>query len=145
MSESHDYTLTVRWTSERKGMARAETLPPLEVATPPEFGGHPGIWSPEHLFVAALSSCLMATFLAIAANSKLEFRSFECPATGTVRRGEDRLFRVTEAVLRPRLVLAHAADRERAARILQKAEQACLISNSVRTTIRLEPVIEAAG
>jgi len=35
----------------------------IEVATLPEFPkGIPGIWSPEHLFTAAVSSCLMTTF-----------------------------------------------------------------------------------
>ncbi len=44
----------------------------IEVATPPEFPkGIAGIWSPEHLLVAAVSSCLMTTFLAVAENSKL--------------------------------------------------------------------------
>jgi organic hydroperoxide reductase OsmC/OhrA len=50
-----------------------ENGPCIEVATPPEFPkGMPGIWSPEHLFTAAVSSCLMTTFLAIAENSKQE-------------------------------------------------------------------------
>ena len=55
----------------------------IEVATPPEFPkGIAGIWSPEHLFVAAISGCLMTTFLAIAENSTLEFTSFSCQAKG---------------------------------------------------------------
>jgi len=46
----------------------------LDVATPPQFPkGIERVWSPEHLFTAAVNSCLMTTFLSIAENSKLEF------------------------------------------------------------------------
>ena len=63
----------------------------VEVATPPEFAnGMPGIWSPEHLFVAAVNSCLMTTYLAIADNSKLPFVSFSSRATGTPARPANR-------------------------------------------------------
>lgn len=42
----------------------------VEVAAPPQFmGGIHGVWSPEHLFTAAVSGCLMTTFLAIAVNA----------------------------------------------------------------------------
>lgn len=58
-----------------KGIMSSPILPlKIEVATPPEFPkGMEGIWSPEHLLVAAVNSYLMTTFLAIAENSKLEF------------------------------------------------------------------------
>jgi organic hydroperoxide reductase OsmC/OhrA len=35
-------------------------------------------------------------------------------------------------VLRPKLLISHARDIERANRILEKAEKNCLISNSIR-------------
>ena len=40
--------------------------------------------------------------------------------------------------------LRHARDADRAARILEKAEQHCLISNSIKTAIRLEPEMDVA-
>jgi len=33
--------------SENKGVLRCEGKLDIMVACPPEFGGHPGIWSPE--------------------------------------------------------------------------------------------------
>jgi organic hydroperoxide reductase OsmC/OhrA len=61
---------------ERRGNLRSPNLPALEVVAPPEFQGHEGSWTPEHLYVASVSSCFMTTFLAIAQNSKLEVVSF---------------------------------------------------------------------
>lgn len=65
-NEKHIYKTNLRWESNRRGVLSAPGLPDLAVATPPEFpGGHPGIWSPEHLFVASAEVCVMTTFLAI--------------------------------------------------------------------------------
>jgi organic hydroperoxide reductase OsmC/OhrA len=52
---------------------------------------------------------------------------------------------MTEVVLRPKLLISHARDAERAGRILEKAEKHCLISNSIKTETRLEPEVSFAG
>jgi peroxiredoxin-like protein len=131
----------VRWDSQRKGSMSSAGLPGLVVATPPEFpGGHAGIWSPEHLFVAAAEACLMTTFLAIAENSKLEFLSYSSEAEGIVEKTEQGLM-ITEITIRPRIVINDQADEDRARRIIEKAEKNCLVSRSMKTRISLEPDI----
>ena len=46
------YQNELEWKGERKGFLSEEGKPGFMVATPPEFRGHPNIWSPEDLFVA---------------------------------------------------------------------------------------------
>ena len=84
MSNTHFYDVNVQWISDRKGIMSSSVLSnKIEVATPPEFSnGMANVWSPKHLLVAAVNSCLMTTFLAIAENSKLEFIKFDSKATG---------------------------------------------------------------
>src|SRR6478672_8772136 len=84
MDSPHYYDVTVSWISDRKGLMGSPALNnTIEVATPPQFPkGMEGIWSPEHLLVAAVNSCLMTTFLSIAENSKLNFTAFNCNASG---------------------------------------------------------------
>jgi organic hydroperoxide reductase OsmC/OhrA len=135
------YETEVTWTGERRGDLRAPGLPALEVAAPPEFKGHEGIWSPELLYVASVNSCFMATFLAIAELSKLGFIRFTCNARGKLEKEEGRGYRITEIVLSPKLVIGHERDAEQAIRILEKAEKSCLISNSINTAVRLEPEV----
>jgi organic hydroperoxide reductase OsmC/OhrA len=100
-----------------------------------------GIWSPEHLFVAAVNSCLMTTFLAIAENSKIEFISFESNAVGIVDKVDGK-YAVTEIILKPKLVIPPSQHEDRAKRVIEMSEKACLISNSIKTKITLEPIIE---
>ena len=145
MEAEHKYEVNVEWTKDRKGTLSSPVLTTqIEVATPPDFPkGEPNIWSPEHLFVASVNSCVMNTFFAIAENSKLTYVSFKSNAVGTVEK-IDGNYLVTEITLKPILTISDAADSERAKLILEMSEKKCLISNSVKTTIHLEPEIIVA-
>lgn len=134
----HYYDVNVTWEADRQGVLSSTVLPQtIDVATPPEFPkGMAGIWSPEHLLVGAVSSCLMTTFLAIAENSKLEFKAFQCAATGKLELIEGK-YMISEIELKPVVTLKEGKDRERAERIVQKAEAACLITNSIKSKVTM--------
>jgi peroxiredoxin-like protein len=138
------YETEVAWTGERKGELKAPGLEILEVATPPEFNGHEGIWSPEHYFVASVNACFMTTFLAIAEMSKLAFLQFSCKARGKLDKVEGVGFQMTEIELRPKLVIRNGRDLERAGRILEKAERNCLITNSIKSVVKMESEVAVA-
>ena len=78
MSIEHLYEVDLNWVNGRLGTLSSDELKDVvNVATPPQFpNGIENIWSPEHLFTAAVNSCLMTTFLAVAEYSKLEFEHF---------------------------------------------------------------------
>ena len=149
--DTHIYNVDINWNTERKGIMCSPELNKLtgncgciEVATPPEFPkGIPGIWSPEHLFTAAVSSCLMTTFLAIAENSKLDFVSFQCHSEGKLEKVDGK-FLMTEIILEPKVVIHDEKDKEKADKVLQKSEAACLISNSIKSKVTMKPMIEVA-
>src|SRR2546425_3642932 len=73
--KSFRYKNALVWKSARRGMVSALGKPSLEVGSPPEFRGEPGIWTPEDLLVGALNSCLMLTFLALAQSRSEEHTS----------------------------------------------------------------------
>jgi organic hydroperoxide reductase OsmC/OhrA len=146
MLQSHVYEVEVEWTELKKGKLSSPDVPgTIEVATPPEFnGGIPGVWSPEHLFTAAVNSCLMTTFLAIAENSKLSFHSFTSRAEGKLE-FLDGKYLMTEVILYPVISIEKGSDSDRALRVLEKSEKACLISNSITSRISMIPKIEVIG
>ena len=133
------YETDVEWIEQKMGELEAPGLVHLKVASPPEFQGHEGIWTPEHYFVASVNSCFMTTFLAIAQMSKLEFVSFDSKATGKLDKVEGVGYQMTKIVLRPKLVIRYSKDLEKAHRLLEKAEKNCLISHSIKTQVELEP------
>ena len=142
MTTAHLYDVSVQWNEDRKGTMSSTVLTQkIEVATPPEFAkGMPNIWSPEHLFVAAVNSCLMTTFLAIAENSKLEYLSFDSKAIGKLEMIDGK-YMMSEVELQPEITIVNEQDKEKAERVLIKSERACLISNSIKSTIVFNPTI----
>lgn len=136
--EKHHYNVSLKWTEGRKGIISSPELPlKFEVATPPEFDkGIPDIWSPEHLYTASVVSCFMTTFLAIAEYSKLEYGQFDCTGEGVLEKIDGK-FIISEINLFTTLKINDIAKKEKAERVLQKSEAACLISNSIKSQVNL--------
>lgn len=144
MSDSHIYRTNVQWSTQLKGKLSNKGMPTIEVATPPEFpGGHPDIWSPEHLFVASAEICLMTTFLSIAEKSKLAFKNYSSEAEGHMEKVEST-FQITRIVIYPKVVVAAEEDVPKALKTLEKAEKYCLISNSMKTEVTIQPKVEVS-
>lgn len=145
--ESHLYNVDINWENNRKGIICSPELKGkngvcIEVATPSDFHkGITGIWSPEHLFVAAVSGCLMTTFLAIAKNSILDFTGFSCQATGKMEMIESKLM-ISEIFLRPTVVITNEMHRKKAIRILKKTKDTCLITSSIKSKVTMETTIQ---
>jgi organic hydroperoxide reductase OsmC/OhrA len=137
MKPSHCYDTRMTWMQGRKGLLENDDLHPFTVASPPEFKGEPGHWTPEHLLVAAVESCLMTTYLAIAEMSHLEVLAYRSSAQTELVRGEGKGFRFSEVVVRPVIEVAEA-DRERALRLMEKAEKHCFVSAALTVPVHVE-------
>ena len=146
---THTFHVQVTWNSDRKGLicspeVNEQTLNShscLEVATPPQFPkGMAGIWSPEHLYTAAVGSCLMTTFLAIAENSRLDFLSFSCDTEGVMEQVDGKWL-MTHVHLTPTVEVKTVPDLDRAHKVLMKSEANCLISNSIKAKVTMQPKV----
>jgi len=136
------YTNSVSWEGEKKGLIAAPDRPPVEIATPPDFGGHEGIWTPEDLFLAAVNSCIMTTFLYYCGKADFELEGYDSTVEGIVELTAEGLA-FTRVMVRPQIVVASESARDQATRAIRSAEKRCLISNSVSSQIAVEPHIEA--
>src|SRR5437868_5514609 len=143
MEKKFTYQAAAHWTNHKRGIVEADATIPrtINFAPPPEFGGEPGLWTPEHLLLAAVSTCFVATFRAVAEASKIEVHGLEVPVEGTVEKQEGG-FRFTNIRLRPTLTITREEDREWAGRLLEKAERVCLVARSLQTTINIEAKIQ---
>ena len=139
MEKRYTYKASASWELHRRGYVKAENDIPyvLNFSAPPNFGGEPGLWTPEHLLLASVAGCFVATFRAMAERSNLEFRGIEVSAEGVVEKQEGGL-RFTKIVVRPEIAILREEDRERAARLLEKAERGCLIARSLSSEVMLQ-------
>jgi organic hydroperoxide reductase OsmC/OhrA len=102
----------------------------------PAYKGDGSKADPEDLLVAALSSCHMLSFLAIAAKKKLTVDSYRDDAVGFLEDDGGKLW-ITRVILRPKVTIN--TDAETLAHIHHLAHEACFIANSVKTQVSLEP------
>lgn len=141
---SFEYRSRLKWTGGRKGrLDFGEGKPPLEVATPVEFRGHPGIISPEDMLLGAVSACTMTTFLALAEREELELASYEDEAWGVISH-DGEAYRYTEGKVRISLGVLREEDRAKAEELVQKAHRLCFIANSVRFPVEVSAEIRVA-
>ncbi len=145
MTTSYVYETEAIWKSERRMEVRTPGAPAVDVSSPPEFQGEAGMWTPETLFVASVNACFVLTFLAIARLSKLDVVSMRASAQGKLEKSDGGGYRITEIVIKPALIVRSEAERERAERLLEKAERNCFISNSITASVRLEPEIAVSA
>jgi len=137
----HHYAVNAAATPGDDVALDSPRLPSLPSAPPAEFGGPGDKWSPETLLVAAVADCFVLTFRAIASVSKLPWISLTCDVTGTVDRVE-RVTSFTEFQVRAHLMVPPGTNEDLAHRSLVRAEQTCLVTNSLKAVRRLDAHVE---
>jgi organic hydroperoxide reductase OsmC/OhrA len=142
MHKVYGYSAHAHWTMHKRGILEAADIPrTINFAAPPEFGGDPGLWTPEHLLLGAIATCYVSTFRAIADLSKLEFGGMDVFVDGTMEKQEGG-FRFTKVVLRPVISIASEEDRIRVQHALEKAERGCPVSRSLSCPVELLATID---
>lgn len=139
----HTYTVTATsgasgWVTV--GSARLEAL---STAAPTEFGGPGDRWSPETLLVASVADCFVLTFRALSRAARFDWSALACRVEGVLER-VDGVSQFSRFQTHATLTVAGGADEARARVLLEKAEQGCLISNSLRGARSLEVEIRSA-
>jgi len=119
-------------------------LPGLVTASPPEFGGPDGVWSPETLLCASVADCYILTFRALAAASRFDWSALRCRVEGVLDRA-DGVIRFTSYTTHATLEVPPGCDVAKARALLEKAEQRCLVSNSLQGTRVLVADVVQAG
>jgi len=137
----HLYSVVARADTQGDVALESAHLPMIRSAAPTEFGGPGDRWSPETLFVAAVADCFVLTFRGIAGASRFPWVSLQCDVTGTVDR-VDRVTQFTALQVRAHLRVPSGANEDQARRLLAKAEETCLVTNSLKFRPHLESVLE---
>jgi organic hydroperoxide reductase OsmC/OhrA len=98
---------------------------------------------PEEAFVAAISSCHMLWFLDIAARAGWVVDNYVDDAHGVMSPREDGRLWVSQVTLRPAIRFGgdKRPDAAEINRLHHRAHEECFIANSVRSEVRVEPVL----
>lgn len=133
----HHYNVQANSTPETQIITSSQGIADLVTAGPAEFGGPGDQWSPETLMISAVASCFLLSFKAVAGASKFPWKSIQCESTGKLEK-VDRIMKFTEITTKVRLVISDQTAREKALKLLKKAEAICLVTNSLTAELKLE-------
>lgn len=105
----------------------------------PEYKGDAKLTNPEELLVAAISSCHMLTFLAIAAKKGFVVEEYDDAAEGILERPDGMPMHVARCILKPKIRFAdNTPDADTLASLHAQAHRGCFIANSVKTKVEVQ-------
>jgi len=108
---------------------------PVIFSASPSYKGDPSKGDPEDMLLAALSSCHMLSFLAIAAKGKVTVDSYQDDPVAFLENNGGKWW-LARVILQPKV--KSDADAAQLAEIHHLAHEACFIANSVKTVVTVE-------
>ena len=145
-----EHSAEVQWTSvthpqhpetySRDHTVTLENGHSLSASAAPAYFGNEQAANPETLLLAALASCHMLTFIAIAAKRGFPVTSYRDRAVGTLGKNSDGRIAITHCVLQPRIEFfgGNRPSAEELARFHDSAHRNCFIANTLKAEVRIE-------
>jgi organic hydroperoxide reductase OsmC/OhrA len=150
-----EHPITLHWqrttpdfeykTYNRSHRVKFKNGQPLEMSASVHYKGDAAMVDPEEALVAALSSCHMLSFLAIATRAKFVVDGYDDEAIGWLEKNAEGGLAITRVTLRPRVRFGNPApDAATHQQMHEKAHHECFIANSVKCEMTVEPQIVPA-
>lgn len=113
----------------------------VPASSAPAYRGNPVHVNPEEGLVAALSSCHMLTFLAVAAKKRFVVDAYSDQAVGFLEKNDKGKLAITRVILHPRVAFGGTTlpTPKEIAELHEQAHNGCFIANSVTTAITIDP------
>ncbi|MCT1479111.1 OsmC family protein [Microbacterium sp. p3-SID336] len=112
----------------------------LTLSADAAFRGDASLPNPEQLLLAAASSCLLLSFLAVAARAGIDVARYDDEATAFMPMGEQPA-RITRVELTPRIAV-RGGDVAHVVELLHEAHAGCYIANSLTAEAIIAPTVE---
>ena len=106
----------------------------------PDWNGNKQNSNPEQALAAALSSCHMMTFLALAAKMKWPVKTYKDTAVAKLGKNLKGLMSVTEIELNPKVEFSKGftVDNLKMKEVQDRAHRYCFISNSLSKEVKVK-------
>ncbi len=114
----------------------------LRLTAAPAFHGDAQLLNPEQLLLASASSCLLLSFLAVAARARIDVVAYDDRARAFMP--EARRMRITRIEHRPTVTVSGEIATDRVRRLLDVAHRECFIANTLEVETSIEPTVVLA-
>jgi organic hydroperoxide reductase OsmC/OhrA len=133
-AEPKYFPVKLVWTGGKSGDMTVEGKVVIKTGVPSGSPEEVAFHSPEDLFVASATMCFMNGFVEFTRKMRIEFKSFECDAVGTLEK-VGRSFEVTKIDTNTKVVIGSEDIRKKIGRALELAAKYCFIGNSMKCPI----------
>ena len=124
----------------RSYSVRIEGKPNLVGSSDPLFLGDASLHSPEDLFLAALSSSHMLSYLMLCSRNKINVLKYQDRVRGTMKRKPGGGGKFDSVTLEPLIVIA-PGDEKLAMKLHDKAHAECVVAQSVKVSVKHKATI----
>lgn len=113
----------------------------IKASASPAYKGNPSCVDPEETLVAAVSSCQMLTFLALAAKKRFIVDSYTDEAVGILEKDADGKLAITRISLNPRIGFSgeKKPSQEKLHQLCEAAHEHCFIASSIKSEVQIKP------
>lgn len=139
--KSFTYHTSARWLGQRVAWLESDHKESFRIASPPEFRGEPGVWTPEDLFVASVETCFLLTFAGLVEKRKLPVQEFSSRSEGLLEFVEDG-YEFTRVLIRPTVTVSDRTAVPHVITALEDAKRGCLIARSMSAPVTIDPTVE---
>lgn len=137
----YEFKTAIEYAGGKKGILSGAGKHHIEAGCSVEFGGKKEYWSPQHLFVGSVETCIITTFLWLLEKSRLRIESYRSVAAGKAQlRNKDFVF--TEVEIKPVITMATEVAKEVIENLIIQAGKECMVSNSVNCPVIIQPLIK---
>ena len=133
-AEPKYFPVNLVWTGGKSGQLSVEGKVVIETEVPSSGPEEAMFHSPEDLFVASATMCYMNGFVEFTRKMRIEFKSFECDAVGTLEK-VGRSFEITKIDMRANVSIGSEDIRNKIDRALELAAKYCFVGNSMKCPI----------
>ena len=136
----YEYRTETEWKDGKEGVLRATQKHDVQIGCPPEFGGKPVYWSPEHLLVASVEICIMTTFLDLLARNSCKISSYKSKTVGKAQLVSGK-FKFKAIEVKPVVIINDSEEKDKISNLLYKSAERCMISNTLNIKVEIKPEI----
>ena len=136
-AEPKYYPVRLVWTGGKSGDLTVEGKVAIKTGVPSSGPEEAMFHSPEDLFVASATMCYMNGFVEFTRKMRIEFKSFECDAVGTLEK-VGRSFEITKIDMSTKVAIGSEDIRKKIDRALELAARYCFVGNSMKCPISHE-------
>jgi len=137
----YEYEIETEWKEAKEGVLQSDKKPDVRIGCPPEFGGDPVYWSPEHLLVASVDICIMTTFLDLVKKETISLVSYSSKATGKAQL-VDGIFKFKTIEITPDITISHKENVLAIRKLINQSAEKCMVSNTLNIKVMMKPKIK---